>query len=1782
MAVALQQGLTEPSEAQDVRAIVLEKSMTSAPAVGVAPLYVHKPDLRRRITDLLDQEKAMVADEAVLAGMLAGYDRLTTPWKPGAPNDFDPYVLHLLYQFQKAWYWAADFWSQINPVLGYNPRYAAYRALRELNRRINLLAVERQALEKAYFDELAGSVPTNSTAKAEVFFDQGVEVRRMILNGLRERIDSLRLYRRETLEDFLLAQRRARDTGVPFADTEKAVEWWSVDNSRLNALEAEQKELKQRQRTCRETIETYRAMLNVMPTGTVQRTQIQMLLDGAAAALKAAKTRQGEVDTMIKNAQLGYDPDATGGKVVRPESDSAVKSAANTFSVLYADLATRRRILQRATRESTHLHGVAAEFDAYREKTMLALQKLGALHPDRVKGAYDPLPLRGALLDKGIVNLSTGEMKVEDGMVAESDYFYSVMDKYKNFGGKLQTSSTAVNTERVVVEGLQISMELCSAMASAYGNVANDLMEAAMNLPLGVVGARMNIAGVLEKTYNKIRNKRIATDKKITLLADALDPKIGAAELRQMFGIGPAPIPQPFAMFYASNSHFFPPAEHTKAPLELFRLDSEFYRGTEGGLRGILISEHSSTTNLLAEAYVIACEKAAYTLRELTLTAYSRKGLDATTGGFNWKLLTAPVQLVIQTWEALAIHVIGRDRDYVAHNAKRAAEHAAMLDLYPHLVKAGFDARKVAEWIGDPAMHPHLRRHWELLRESPEYRRFWFRAEKIHQEEKIEEATDRLKKAMDAFRERDLGGGLPPHIEDLGNRVQAIGLLGESEAFLAPAHYQDAIDKAYQFSFEDTVDSLLTANELDPSVVSMADIRRIEEGLFALQTRKASIDLVVSITDEIVWDYLLGKITEGVMGRIDGFLGLEKPGELAKAMSVKDMALAAGAKVKETLVNKFNPFASSIPIGDLYTKGVINFMSTHGVKMFVKNQKNMLRDTVLVQSMGMDPDWADKLFDFVWTVGSGTASKIVFDKYKVHETGLYRYASMLYLKWQLDELSLRLRGTAMTSDLASVLGDESRCSFSLWKWIARRRAQVVIQAMTLGSEMSKLQETLEKEAAANPGVITPEMKQHAIDLARARMKAFHESTPLDANLVITVVAGMDFGPNAGALSTSGAGITALARKLLHGEATREEVDAASQEAVRLFAVFGPSRLKALRKMLGDDEAWPGGKKNPQRRAVLVGLDAARRTIHLQSLNYLADLAGNDTDEGRESRAEILKRAAKIWDEQYRDKDGKVDEAKKKGDKRRPKFESMAPDEIKNLVSQIAAVVPTGSAGYVDEETGEYRMVHSDLDYTVLMRDGSGVTADQRLALESILRASFRFNSGGFNEDAFDVSFMVDREGVFRQTDVFSRNPAATLAEIEDESTDPEKLRKLNDSIDSTLREMSADYAHPERYVTNGRKASLVFQAALGQDILIFDPAAKSFQIRKKTAIIKDPGGALVQMPENIARLVTSQGVKLEDWMALGTVVDDVAFLSTKMKKINEQMQNTSPDVNPYDAIAKELSKRCIRVMLAYQATDPDSRAALNAKMEKALMGEKVDQGDICNIMATQLAAALKTKEGNPQEQRRLMEMINTVQSWKKVKLGEANADEIVEMVAGKKLSQGSPEYRAALQKFTQYSVGAMEEMAVASIHESVQALKPMVEAKKRLDAQILAFGDPNTDEGRRKLDQMTPEEKKKWETLTLRSISAERLLQVSLNPIAARFDKLNNYQFGAPPATGPSAVQKALLEGLQVGISKEAFEERKRIIKDSTTRLYRARGILLHLEIAVAWPADQPELQEAA
>jgi len=1505
---------------EKAKPVNLKKDFTTDPADELPPLHIDHGEIAGEVKKLLEREVRLARIEASVAGDLSG--RLDKIGREGQER-----VWSGLWSIYSA---AEVVGEKAGELYGFvvdgapavmNLYWFGSRVSTALDKTV----MKRHALENKYFDLLLGQGGDNqggggeSDTSPKTFFESGAQER--ILRQLRSRLDAVRRLRQEKVDSFLLARRAVDRTALPTATIERANDLWLSDVAELERLQRELKAAKERHREILADRQTKYALVKhaqklIDECGpdekerkeslTKKKQRLEGQLKQAEDAVEANRQKMGSLSEAIEQEKLGYD---TKGGGVREETWTREKidQLGAATSSGYAELAIRRRIMKRVTREAMHNYALAEKLGAFRRMCWTHKQREAVVE---ASGAYTGDKLRDAHIDQGVVSICRRERRDEDSFMGQLDYALRVVSAAKKFGeGFLRKHIDNITRQAEDLESLRQGDPelmkrkmadlrkdlrfLCdevNALKEVGGGAFTVFLETAKSLLVvtGTYEARLEV----EKTHEKIRDKRDDTEEQLKLLDDARG--LGDGAVATHFGIEDA-LSKPWKFdSWKSKKH------GTKA-LDLFHKDKAFHDALDGGLRRIASAGIRTRLKRATIEFLIAYEKACFTLKELMVSRDEMLGIDPETGDADYKVLLSPVRAILLGYFNLFRCLVPDcELEIEAWVKTRAAQLEGMRKLFGPLEAAEFYHPKI-EASGKKSKKWG---HYELLDEFPDYRRFWH---------KLQQENYSTEQAALSLRKRQVDKeGTYFQKNSVNTKLEVLDATQPSPKYLARAHYQDSLDQAQLWNFPSALQSLTFANELDPEVVTVEQITEAEEAFAWWETGQKMGKLASEIADQITW-YL---VTQGVMNQVVGKFKTA----LAARLNVNLPTVppqAFSQQIGNVLKGYVNPLRNIISYETYKNQGLAAALGRMAKESVYELAEDSSKEEFLLRHLKWDQAVADRVAGLFFSVttqmldaagdvgGQHVRNKlddsVVFQKIKT---------STLYV---LSEGITKLKKTRR-----KLLGlkDPDENSNHLRDHEAGRKEIKLTEAELVKKAESELEEAIRKKT------ISEEEAEFKRKWIAVRKRIISEDITPQKLEKLMVELEVDF---------------QKCQELLDKPMDAAQRERILKDCVEFVRTFEGSvddirgSLKAAKKA-GETEGMSVEK-------FLDRLDVARQVIHRESFNYVTRLLQTG---GSDAEIISLLKAAKV------EVGGQV-----------------SPAALRELFSMISVITPTGSAGSLHrgrkEGPIEYKPWESDMDFTILLNipKGRKVPSELRTAFEKLLDQGMVKVGDGVDVKGFDVAFMADDYGMFTGKSPDRKGPVEVMDDINkvlhDTTLPPAKrrakLEELKTKLDKALATTRADLAHPERYRAAGRLQMLWYLTALGDHFLV----VKDGQLVKR---MKKDAGEL-SGPE--AEFAKSLNAELKQWMGWEIILDDLYFAGKKAQNVSEAPDTL--DRAAFTKLLKEIGKRNIRHLMGAATGDQALLKKLNDLLEFPSKGEYADHKRICEEIAKELRS--RTEDTDP-------------------------------------------------------------------------------------------------------------------------------------------------------------------------------------------------------------------------
>ncbi|NQT85669.1 hypothetical protein HQ560_02830, partial [bacterium] len=1678
--------------------IILEGSFKVTPGIRLKPLVFHPASkLQAEWQKLVDRETKLTDLETVICGDLGGRTKVAraseAEEKEAIARDIHYYMLRMKVLGIKGIKLGDA--KKAMEVVG-NSRVVIVALTTMVNREIRQVAADRRDMEAAYLEAIM-TVPKREgevQPGAPYYFTTqcGAGMRGRIVKALRARVFSIREIRQETVENMLMVIERARLGISVAAVAESAVAWRTAHRpvaELKRQIEAAERRIRERRLEKEAAVNAARQFDLELPKlkkksaeakpGTARATaeakvalnesakehvlkQAQAARDAITAEEKKIAAFKKKIEALEKGVEVDRKKGKKGEKGnARQEGNTAEDAAAmgGAVSETYAALTYARRRYTRATFEAQHLYGAAKKFADRRQQYHLARQLASrvAAADGTIGGAavqaFEPKRLRLAYLDQGLIILLRRELGAEDAFLTQTDYLYGLWQAWDKLGGKMQggllTKAAPATVLKYALGMAQVAMAACGSSSNALMDIVTD--------QFGAVWGWKPLNTELDKIHKRTVDKRVELDKQVKLLTSALTLADAKVLPTLLPGANRALLEWTFVA--------------TKKPKDatahdLFRQDRDFYEKLDGGLRRICAAIDTHAGRRIVSEYLIEYDKAGFVLRDLQRVLNAKIGLKKDTGSYDWSQLLKPVDLYVTLKTREYDEHIGLE--VRRHKAWRERQHTWMSEIFATLARADFDLGRLAEGIpagkllkrfettlgqgadgGKTLPKSDIQRHWALYVEHPQYRRFWHKAMReratLIQKDLLKTKTETKTKPKDWWQKNLFN-------ETLESSIAA----SPSEAILSRVHFQDGLDKIQCCDYPGALNDFVKANQFDPDFLSQAAVMDYEQTMAYYEAGEQIHAVGSTVGNAVVW-YLL---TQGMLQHL-GYV---------KQVQFNAMDFFAGQVI---------PLYSFIPYKTVMKLGVLASLPKTLLEVGWEYGQRVGRDGVLVGGMGMNPELADRIASLIWAVAG---------KYKerseawAEQTWLFKRGTLFFLCGRLDALKKRLATDPEPTDLLKVMDDKD--TGWLDAWLAHRRAAAVLKAVALSSEAAKLMDELGihtlKGMAGEKLHLPPKSKstdEEELDPVAAKKRA----EELDARVAEVSrqrdMALVRLTPEVLAVVVHAAGLdVATAKTIFDGDLKGDAKTKVLEDAVNLLRRFDGLYFE-LGEALSNKEAW--GDNLKQRAEIKETLDIARRTLHHESFGRLVD------SDGPMARA-LIDDASATWTT----KNAKSKAPKPESDNPFTGAESLNPQRLAELMAAVVAIVPTGSVGYVDEESGEYNKWQSDLDFTFVVRPDVDAQPYERKAIELLLAASFRSASGGLDADSIDAAYMADDLNVTLGKSVELDGPAAFLLKCS-EATSPDEIKAIIKAQEKSYGDLKVNAPHGERYLSPDRIRALVWLNSLGQDILVRVKGKAGFVKMKKSKEL--PAG--IVDAENVRKLLDTDGpnIKLESWMALGIVIDDLGFLGKKLPALTEELHRRPGNRAPMDDLVKELDKRAIRILLGFIVTDPDGLRELNDLARRVVKeGARCDHKTICEI-GKRVLVKHKGAVGDAAD---------ILDSWAAVKLGDAKGLDLVLRRAKRLKITPPPDPTADPGKFMELLDAEVNDtyrtinfLSQGAMQSGGKLLKPLFE---RRSAHAKAAKDLNATQADR-------------DTAELNRVAVEQNIRHRMTSMAAWYPKLGGH-----------------------------------------------------------------------
>ena len=1590
------------------REVQLEKHFVTERPDELTELHIHDDALGAQVKKLRKREAKLTAIEGRIAADLSGrLDKLGPKEEESVWKTVWGFYQVDLATISRKLGSAVGFLADEVPAV-----MRLYWLGSKVSSEIDKTMTERHRLEREYIDGLIGK-PKDPKKKGPTFFQ--VQTRDRIAATLRQRVADARRLRQNKVDNFLLTRRAADETALPTATFERAVDLWTGDTKQLDKLKkdltaAEAK--KREQLVDRESKQVLVRHADKLIKGLKKdetkrkewlenkKKQLQKQVENVEKQIKAQNKKIADVKKAIEQEELQLNS-KKGGVREEPWTRQKLDQFGAAMSSRYAELAIRRRIMKRAAREATHTYELADTLSAHRRLVLLGEQRRAIIRTD---ADYSGKELRVAYIDQGLVSIAKQELKEDKTFLAQLDYSLRIFTAIKQFTEKAIKRKLEQIHERLdEIEGiagppdervkrqlaalqkdLRLFIDEAEHLKEIGGGAFSVFTEQVKSL--FVVSGAYRFRMQVEKTHEAVRKRRKQFDAEFAFLEKAV--KIDDNGIRSYLGLeaevakAAPPTFKDFKDKYANA-----PKEH---PRKLLYEDKAFFDAVNGGFRRIGSTSVLTYTDRLATEYLIAYGKACHTLKALKETEAEYVGLDKKTGKFSFKLLLSPIRTLVVTGRFIARWCNPRGPQqteierWVAH---RGEQLEGMRLTFAQLRKAEFDWPKV-EAVGVKAKHWW---HRDLLKSHPDYRRFWHTV----QQEKVSFQQAALMRQ----RERAIQDKNWMAAQVAKEKLEAMGGSTPSPKFLAAAHFQDALDSIQLYNYPAAKSSLITANELDSTVVSTKQVETAEQLFAWWETGAKYGQMATEIGDQIVWHV----ITQGTLSKVIGPYR-DKLASLLKVKLPPPDPTDLVDEIANIISGYFNPLQGLVSVKTFRQKGLQAGMQNVAKELGFQFAEDEFKDELLIRRWKWDPEIADRVagsmfslltqaLEATYEVGTDAAGNKVkkikdSDTYKrIQDSALYYYSKLLSDGEKAPK----------PKDLNEAAADGSRVK----EWEARRTLKRLAEAEQLAEAISKLLDQ-DTEKAPDPDAKkkpddpddgkkpkdTDEELTAKVKRLRTQQKLVTEATDGKSTKKLLDEHPFDSG---------------LADRLLEGELDPETHQRCVEDAIRLLEDY-QGRAEDILATLSKEKK-PGEISQDE---FLRTLDAARQVLHRECFNTFLKALGGETD------VKALLKAAGF------------------------EGEGISPARMKEIMQLIQCVVPTGSGGYLSRRKGgEYKPWASDLDFTLLLKKVKGikdVTAEERVVLEKILGGALKKMGKNLDTKKLDMAFMADSAEMFtgRTLDRQSAQKVIDDAQkiVANTEMDPEvkrqKLTEMHDELEAAYNTVLADLKHPERYRQSGRLNMLWYLTALGDHVLVVENG----KFKKKYK--KD----IEQMPEEAREVAEGKNAELREEMGWEVILDDAFFAGKKAPGLASDADGL--DKKPGQGLIKEIGKRNIRELVGFACKHPLLRAEMNRLLGEVAKGKYVDHRTFC-VMLSRII-----KKHNIQPAAKYVDHILLMGRYK----NDPDPDMLVKRKLGYLPEPDSPEYRKVLADVMKTHTEFATVMAQEGLKSMESHLQPLFKARE--------------------------------------------------------------------------------------------------------------------------------------
>ena len=892
----------------------------------------------------------------------------------------------------------------------------------------------------------------------------------------------------------------------------------------------------------------------------------------------------------------------------------------------------------------------------------------------------------------------------------------------------------------------------------------------------------------------------------------------------------------------------------------------------------------------------------------------------------------------------------GKSDDLNQHVARRTGELTLMKGMLATWKKLRFDVLALTRWENTTVLEQARKSHVELL-SHPDYARFWDVAGA--EREAAQRDLARVLKE-----EADRSGSWVDR-RDHSARQEICQAIPRMPGLLAGALLEDAMDQAHQGDFGGCYASLVRANALDWSVVSTRSLRMVEDELAWMEASALAETSLIQFADQCFYAALSARLFPvgpqtplGTLVRHPSLIWKAAKGALGSWKGLGGLA-SFGARQMNPLSMILN--WNTLVRGELAV-GMVNLSRSTAEAM----TREALRDGVFCRVM--DPEWADALANLI-TDGAAWKTQQCLQNHFLH-------------KWatEVNEANQKLKLTQRYQDIAE------STEVAYIRQQARAEMMAAVEVSALQGRVRDLTRKIQFLRAT--GIVTDEARADRLlhQMARAEHLVRSIRDPMTARRVNDVIAALSWGLNSDDPDTARRARTELFKRLNFDEVGRIK-----------------SRLGLFRGAGGDDPELA-------RR-----VDDVRRAIVADACNEFLRVMRHDPLQAVDDAA-LLER-----------------------------LKALKPEQVSALQAAIMGLAYTGSGG--KPRGREYKTLLSDLDLTLLVTDLDvnmrnllkdimdycfiRVTTDRTMSSEEAPRRPWLWGDQGepmfrgFRPEHFEVNFMVDCADLLFPKGWKATGPGGFLAGLKQHwdahvkqtgDDSPEAFRKfhqdLADELDADIRTLENNILDPEKYVLAGRLRALSYLCGISGVLQVPDAQTMRF-------VLAEEANPQLQAYAKQLADQTFHRARLEKWMAIDIMLDDMRFLHKTVKKYGPPSDMSVDDLF---AFTDKLDKYGIRVLLGAVTGSDDGLPELNGLLTRPGGG---DHGDICDI-ALNLARQGKLNL-TPEEQL-------VVREWKARKLGGRMHLILEERIGGMRIGPDDPVFHNALKAHVEQSLALVSKL----------------------------------------------------------------------------------------------------------------------------------------------------------